>query len=67
LETSLALRRHAVRIYSEMRDGRLTGVEGNRQLRALTTISQFNQALDLERRIARLEQIEESRRRSTRR
>jgi hypothetical protein len=50
-----------------MRDGRLTGVEGNRQLRALTTIGQFDQALDLERRIARLEQIEEGRRRSTRR
>jgi hypothetical protein len=67
LDTPLAIRRAMVRVFADMRAGRVSGVEGGRQIRALDAIARANAALDTDRRLARIEQMLEGQRRSTRR
>src|SRR5688500_16317704 len=67
LESSLAIRTHLLRIYTDVREGRLSSLEGNRQVKILTAIGKVNEELGVEKRLRRLEEAEESRRRGTRR
>jgi hypothetical protein len=61
------VRRHLVAVYDDVRCGRLSSLEGNRRAKLLHQINSVNEAISLEKRLAKLEAVEEARRRSTRR
>jgi hypothetical protein len=67
LDTELAVRRQRVRIFRDVREGRLSSLEGNRMAKLLMAIGQSNERITIEKRLRKLEAVEESRRRSTRR
>jgi hypothetical protein len=67
LDTELAVRRQLVRIFRDVREGRLSSLEGNRMAKLLMAIGQSNERITIEKRLRKLEAVEESRRRSTRR
>jgi hypothetical protein len=67
LETDAAIRTHLIKIYAAAREGRMSSLEANRLTKILLVIGQSNERISIERRLAKLEAVEESRRRSTRR
>jgi hypothetical protein len=55
LDTELAVRRQLVRVFRDVREGRLSSLEGNRMAKLLMAIGQSNERISLERRLAKLE------------
>jgi hypothetical protein len=64
LENAKTVRAHLVRIYDDVRSGRLSSLEGNRQAKLLAEIAAVNRDVDLENRLRRLEAVADTRRSS---